>query len=316
MTIAFPELKYAAVGMAIGFFILYTWQRILSIIIFTVLAFIAVRMFPILAPVAFILMVIIFLARISYIIKNWRAVLAGFFMYALAIGFAFYGQMIQSLMWMYFGWLGFIFYNLFPSPYNWTIENSFFASVIAFIGTWTFNRVILWLYSHHYSLAGALSIMGMAPLLIALLFLPFLKAVDVIDGAFTGDAMDSADTFHADSADTFHADSADTVHASDAVRSGDGIHSPGTHYTHGYLRTGASGDVHYVRGYEATNPDGIVENNYSAHGISSTRGEPIPYTPASSSPHMTENELADDIPYVMGSKKELKKENKETLEKE
>ncbi len=310
LNIAFPELRYGAIIFSAGLFICYTWRRILTIIICAAIAFILVRLHPALAPVAFILMAVIFLVRIGYIIRNWPAVLSGFYMYALALGFAFYGSIIKSLLWMYFGWTGFLFYHLFPYPYNVTIQTSFFAALVAFIGTWSFHKVILWLYRHHYGLQQALPIMGAAPLIIGLLFLPLLKAVDVIDGSFYGDSMDGTDT----PGDTVHgeafhsSDTADSFHAADTAHSGDGIHSPGTHYTHGYLRTGANGDVHYVRGYEATNPDGITENNYSAHGISSVRGEPIPYEPAPPPQHIDGN-LSRNIPFIGAAKEELKKQS-------
>jgi hypothetical protein len=44
--------------------------------------------------------------------------------------------------------------------------------------------------------------------------------------------------------------------------------SPGVHYTHGYVRRNGS----YVHGYQATNPNGTHDNNFS------TRGNVNPYT--------------------------------------
>lgn len=325
INIMMPELKYVAFGLSIGLFVYYTWQRVLMIIIMAVVAFGLVSVFPFLAPVAFILMVLIFLARISYILHNWRAVLAGFYMYFLAFGFAMAGQFVGPAVLPYFEWLFYLLYHITPSLLP--IAGLAIYGVIAFFGTWTFHQVILWLYRNHYSLKEALPIMGVAPLLIALLFLPFLKTVDVVDTAF-GDAHDvvgdsAPDTFHSDAVETH--DFADPVHSDvvhgdaihgeavhgEAIRAGDGIHSPGTHYTHGYLRTGVNGDVHYVRGYEATNPDGILENNYSAHGISNVRGEPIPYEPAPApAPAHVDGNLSKDIPFIGGTKEEIKPSKK------
>lgn len=99
INITHPELKGEAIACSMGLFIFYTWRRILLILITAAIAFALVSFFPFLAPVAFILMVIIFIARLSYILKNWRAVLAGFYMYALAFGFAFYGSVFGELIW-------------------------------------------------------------------------------------------------------------------------------------------------------------------------------------------------------------------------
>ena len=94
INITHPELKGEAIACSMGLFIFYTWRRILLILITAAIAFALVSFFPFLAPVAFILMVIIFIARLSYILKNWRDVLAGFYMDALACGFAFYGSVL------------------------------------------------------------------------------------------------------------------------------------------------------------------------------------------------------------------------------
>ena len=49
---------------------------------------------------------------------------------------------------------------------------------------------------------------------------------------------------------------------------------PGYHYTHDYYRTSQDGSIQHVRGYIATNPDGIEENNLSHkndHGTNPSR---------------------------------------------
>lgn len=304
INITIPTFRYESALLSVGLFIFYTWRRILTIIIFAAVACILVGIFPFLAPVAFILMVIIFLARIQYIIRNWRAVLAGFYMYALAFGFAIGGLFVGPEISELFSWLYYLFYQVFPYPYYLLAGLIVSNGLVALGVTWTFHEVILWLYRHHYSLREALPIMGVAPLLIALIFLPFLKAIDVVDGSFSGDAVDGHDV----AGEPVHTEGAPgEAVPGEAVRGGDGIHSPGTHYTHGYLRTSADGDVHYVRGYEATNPDGIVENNYSAQGISAVKGEPISYEPDLPPTHI-EGNIPEEAPFIIDKKdKEEKK---------
>lgn len=70
INITHPELKGEAIACSMGLFIFYTWRRILLILITAAIAFALVFFFPFLAPVAFILMVIIFIARLSYILKT------------------------------------------------------------------------------------------------------------------------------------------------------------------------------------------------------------------------------------------------------
>ena len=147
INITHPELKGEAIACSMGLFIFYTWRRILLILITAAIAFALVFFFPFLAPVAFILMVIIFIARLSYILKNWRAVLAGFYMYALAFGFAFYGSVFGGLIW------GFSFYHyrlngIEPFLGYQGLEYTL-AAVAALFFTVIFHFIMRWLYRHH-----------------------------------------------------------------------------------------------------------------------------------------------------------------------
>ena len=223
------DYQIASIVGVVILFITFTWRRIMYIVITAAITVLLISLFPFLAPIAFIIMAVIFFLRLKYIISHWRAVLAGFYMY----GVGFYFAVVRST----------------------TVETipAFLTGFVAAVG---FHLILLWLYHHHYTLERALPIMGVAPLLIILLCLPFIKAFGGFDAI--ADATDSAlDT----TVDTAH--SGDIHGGSDAVTP-----APGTHYTHDYYRTGPDGTMHHVRGYEATNPDGIVTNNYSYHGQS------------------------------------------------
>ena len=67
-----------------AFFLFSAWRMILTMLIVSVYASIACFVFPFLAPIAFGIMVILFFARIGYVLKNWRAVVAGLLVYGLA----------------------------------------------------------------------------------------------------------------------------------------------------------------------------------------------------------------------------------------
>ena len=220
------DYQIASIVGVVILFITFTWRRIMYIVITAAVTMLLISIFPFLAPIAFIIMVVIFFLRLKYIAANWRAVLAGFYMY----GVGFYFAVLRS-----------------------TTVEMIPALLTGFVAAAGFHLILTWLYTHQYTLERALPIMGVAPLLIILICLPFIKAF----GGF--DAI-------ADAADT----AVDTAHHGGDIHGGSdaGTPAPGTHYTHDYYRTGADGTMHHVRGYEATNPDGIVTNNYSYHGQS------------------------------------------------
>lgn len=254
-----PEYKTFSVAFIVCLFIFYTWRRILTILITAVIAFALISFFPFLAPVAFIIMLVIFFARLGYIMDNWRAVLAGFYMYGMA---AFFGL----------HWYMDLPYRFFLR-YFFSI-NPVYAAAIAFMVTLGFHLIMLWLYHNHYSLKRAMPIMGVAPLLIILLLMPFVKALDGFDSVDTVDTtdapMDTEDTF--DTVDS-PSDAYDFAHHGAPDTPGhDVIDAPGVHHTSDYFRSGPDGSLQHVSGYEATNPDGIVENNFSYHGGSAHDG--------------------------------------------
>ncbi|WP_419521924.1 hypothetical protein [Megasphaera sp.] len=220
------DFEIPSIIAVVVLFIAFTWRRIMYIVITAAITVLLISIFPFLAPVAFIIMVVIFCLRLKYIVAHWRAVLAGFYMY----GVGFYFAVLRS-----------------------TTVETIPALLTGFVAAVGFHLILIWLYNHHYTLERALPIMGVAPLLIILLCLPFIKAFGGFDAI--ADAADPA-------VDTAH-HGGDMHGGSDAVTP-----APGHHYTNDYYRTGPDGTLHHVRGYEATNPDGIVTNNYSYHGKS------------------------------------------------
>lgn len=280
-----PEYKTFSIAFIIGLFIFYTWKRILTILITAVIAFALISFFPFLAPVAFVIMLLIFFARLGYIIENWRAVLAGFYMYGMAVLFGLH-------------WYVNISYHYFHR-YFFSI-NPVYAAAIAFIVTLGFHLIMLWLYHNHYSLKRAMPIMGVAPLLIILLLMPFVKALDGFDSMDTVDStdtsMDTADTFDTTDGPT---DAYDLAHHGTPDTPGHDVSdAPGVHHTQDYFRTGPDGSPQHVSGYDATNPDGIVENNFSYHGAVShdgTADAPADAAPADSISAETVDHAMDSL---------------------
>lgn len=234
-----PRLYIFSIIFVAGIFLFYTWRRILFILITSCIAFVLVCLFPALKIVAFILMVVIFLCRLGYILQNWRAVVAGFYMYGVGIEFADFARGHAS-----------------SYGYIMSTSDSITNLVIAIIVTVIFHFIMSWLYAHGYTLKTAMPIMGVAPLLIMLLFLPFIKAFDGFDSP-----VDTTDG------------NIDTGNVGEVTHSGyhdNMIDNPGVHHTQAYDRMGPDGTIQHVRGYVATNPDGIIENNFSYHGTGHT----------------------------------------------
>lgn len=147
MLIRDDTFKIISILLVAGVFIAFTWRRIFKIIIFAIFVAALVAAFPPLAILAFILMIVIFFMRLNYIIKHWRPVLCGFYMYGFAVVSIVSGRMglIDAL-------------------------------IISSLGTLLFHFILLWLYHVGYSLDEALPIMGITPLLMDLMLLKVEKS--------------------------------------------------------------------------------------------------------------------------------------------
>ena len=71
------DYQIASIVGVVILFITFTWRRIMYIVITAAVTMLLISIFPFLAPIAFIIMVVIFFLRLKYIAANWRAVLAG-----------------------------------------------------------------------------------------------------------------------------------------------------------------------------------------------------------------------------------------------
>ena len=154
INMATRDFEIVSIAAVVILFIAFTWRRIMYIVITAAVTVLLISIFPFLAPVAFVIMVVIFCLRLKYIVSNWRAVLAGFYMY----GVGFYFAVGRS-----------------------TTVDPISALLTGFVAAVGFHLILIWLYSHQYTLERALPIMGVAPLLIILLCLPFIKAFGGFD---------------------------------------------------------------------------------------------------------------------------------------
>jgi hypothetical protein len=205
-------------------------------------------LFPFLAPIIFIIMVVFFILRIGYVITNWKPFLSGVFLYGLSGILITRSFILEERRAIY-------------------LEDTHFveAIVISFLGFLLLRSLLLMLYKNGYSSYAALGIMGSVPIIMISFILPFLKL-------HIGGDLYSADGYgHPGAGHTGGVDGANGTY-------------PGTHSTHAYYRTAPDGDptnnlsyhgsnpspinsdMVHVRGYIATNPDGDLTNNFSYHG--------------------------------------------------
>lgn len=272
LCVAEPKLiSKLIIGVAL-LFLYYTWSKIWTIVLTAIVVSGAVAMFPFLAPIAFIAMLVLFFMRIDFILTNWRAVLTGFYMYFMYLGVAYtnyFGMINFSSSFIYTVFGGYytlvniinecLFYLAVYFRQEFIYKSIHYTSalVIGLAATLIFHLLMCWLYRHGYTTKTALPIMGSTPLLIILLLLPFIKAFDGFDAGV--DSVDTADTID-------NANSIDTVDAAHSADTSNVPPPPGYHHTHDYTRMGADGNLQHVRGYIATNPDEYVENNLSYNG--------------------------------------------------
>ncbi len=234
------------------FFLVTAWHMLAMMLVFSLLATAICMVFPFLAPIAFLIMVGLFIARISFVLNNWRAVLAGLCVYGLAL-----------MLYFRFSWLGVLYlpvsqgirylFQLLPASLLQMLASPtiflqcLILTSLAGLITFGYQMLLFWLYRHGYSTGRALSIMGSIPLIIIAMILPFLKAA-AADGMIGGDM---ADGFAHDGA----------VGHDGFVKTPDGYQ-----HVNGYTRIAPDGHTEYVHDYVRTNPDGVVENNLSYHG--------------------------------------------------
>ncbi|ORU00227.1 hypothetical protein D081_1321 [Anaerovibrio sp. JC8] len=82
--LAFSESNVPVIVFFVCFFLATAWRMLAMMLFFSLIAFGLVTLLPFLAPIAFIIMLVLFLARIGFVLKNWRAVVSGLLVYGLA----------------------------------------------------------------------------------------------------------------------------------------------------------------------------------------------------------------------------------------
>ncbi|WP_270877741.1 hypothetical protein, partial [Paenibacillus aestuarii] len=218
-------------GMLV-FFLVTSFKMLKKMLIYMLILGAISAAIPVLAPVIFIVMLVFFIMRIGYVIKNWRPFVAGLIVYGGA------GIILARTEHASFILRGLSFSLLVESV------------IVAFISYLVLNQTLKWLYTFGYTSYSALGIMGSAPLIVISFILPFLKLHIGGDGF----APDGA-----------------VGHAGHAGHSTGSIGHQGDTYADGvtvkHVQGAESGQpLVGVKAHVRTAPDGDVTNNLSYQG--------------------------------------------------
>lgn len=166
--------------VGLGIFFLVTSFQLLKSMLFWMLILGGISVvFPPIAPVIFVVMLIFFFMRIGFVIKNWRPFFYGIIFYGW-MGFLAYDTYVQ------YEYYGSITDKLF---YTIGLADLFESSDLYYIDfMWIFTGLLMSLislillrlmlvdcYKYGYESYVALGIMGSAPVIIISFLLPFLK---------------------------------------------------------------------------------------------------------------------------------------------
>ncbi|MBR1806050.1 MAG: hypothetical protein IJ774_06675 [Selenomonadaceae bacterium] len=201
LTLTFALFKHSlwlGVLFMFGFFLVSVFKILDTMIITTIIAFVLTLILEIFFPPTAViftgLFVVMLLLRAKFLIQNWRALVAGLYTYGVYL----FVVVANALLFKASG-AGFVMmiggiFSADATRYG-SFTGLIIAGVLAIFLTRGLNRKFSWLYSHGYDTNRALLIMGLTPLIVISIILPFLKIKinghEIFDGSLS-------DTFDAD----------------------------------------------------------------------------------------------------------------------
>ncbi|WP_309087174.1 hypothetical protein [Domibacillus sp.] len=144
-----------SIGLII-FFLVTSFKLLKSMLFWMLILGGISAVLPFLAPVIFIIMVVLFIKRIGYVVSNWRPFVAGLLLYGVS------GGLIGRSTYLH------TYSLLSPS----IVIEGVIISVLSFV---CLRLLLRWLYQFNYTSYAALGIMGSVPVIIIAFVLPFLK---------------------------------------------------------------------------------------------------------------------------------------------
>ena len=201
LTLTFALFKHSlwlGVAFMFGFFLISVFKILDTMIITTIIAFVLTLILEIFFPPTAViftgLFVVMLLLRAKFLIQNWRALVAGLYTYGVYL----FVVVANALLFKASG-AGFVMmiggiFSADAARYG-SFTSLIIAGVLAIFLTRGLNRKFSWLYSHGYDTNRALLIMGLTPMIVISIVLPFLKIKinghEIFDGSLS-------DTFDAD----------------------------------------------------------------------------------------------------------------------
>lgn len=201
LTLTFALFKHSlwlGVAFMFGFFLISVFRILDTMIITTIIAFVLTLILEIFFPPTAViftgLFVVMLLLRAKFLIQNWRALVAGLYTYGVYL----FVVVANALLFKASG-AGFVMmiggiFSADAARYG-SFTSLIIAGVLAIFLTRGLNRKFSWLYSHGYDTNRALLIMGLTPMIVISIVLPFLKIKinghEIFDGSLS-------DTFDAD----------------------------------------------------------------------------------------------------------------------
>lgn len=204
LTLAFALFKHSfllGIVFMLGFFLMSMFKilksMILGMIIAAVLTAILEVIFPPTALIFMGLFILMLLLRAKFLIQNWQALVAGLYTYGIYL----FVIVVNAILYKTSG-AGLVMkivgiFSTDAAQYG-SFSVLVVSCLIALFLTRGLHRKFSWLYSHGYDTNRALLIMGITPMILLSLILPFLKIEinghDIFDGSlsdiFDTDATD------------------------------------------------------------------------------------------------------------------------------
>ena len=201
LTLTFALFKHSlwlGVAFMFGFFLISVFKILDTMIITTIIAFVLTLILEIFFPPTAViftgLFVVMLLLRAKFLIQNWRALVAGLYTYGVYL----FVVVANAVLYKASG-AGFVMmicgiFSADAARYG-SFTSLIIAGVLAMFLTRGLSRKFSWLYSHGYDTNRALLIMGLTPLIVISIILPFLKIKinghEIFDGSLS-------DTFDVD----------------------------------------------------------------------------------------------------------------------
>lgn len=199
LTLAFALFKHSiwlGVVFMLGFFLMSMFKilksMIIGMIIATVLTVILQMIFPPTALIFIGLFILMLLFRAKFLIQNWRALAAGLYTYGVYLFVVIANAILYKVSGAGFVMMICRIFSADAARYG-SFMSLIVAGLIAFFMTRGLHKKFSWLYSHGYDTNRALLIMGITPMIMLSIVLPFLKIRINGHEIFDGSLSDSLD---------------------------------------------------------------------------------------------------------------------------